>query len=190
MLHVQGTNSLHSNQEVTVNIGCGSTHMNGWINVDINPKCNPDVLMDVTKDSLCEKFKHAHLVYSEHFIEHIEKEDAIKLFRDVYKILVDGGAVRIATIDIEWILEKYLGDWESQRWLENNKQIKTKGQMLNSIFYGWGHRYIYNEQDLTEVMSSAGFNVYRKPLQESDYHKFRNIESREDSTLILEGVKS
>ena len=33
-----------------LNLGCGFLHMQGAINVDIDPRCDPDMLVDVTKE--------------------------------------------------------------------------------------------------------------------------------------------
>jgi predicted SAM-dependent methyltransferase len=62
--------------------------------------------------------------------------------------------------------------------------------MFNISFYSWGHKYIYNEEDLRNQLSKAGFRqISRCELGSSTHPELCNLETREESKLILEAVK-
>lgn len=77
-----------------INIGCGPYKQNGYINIDINPVHDPEIVRDVTRglpfdsDSVSE-------VRAYHFLEHLDNHDAIFVLKECYRILVDGGVLDI-----------------------------------------------------------------------------------------------
>jgi len=48
--------------------------------------------------------------FSEHVIEHVTKEDAIKLIGECYRVLQNEGVLRMSTPDAELFLRSYAGD--------------------------------------------------------------------------------
>jgi hypothetical protein len=62
--------------------------------------------------------------------------------------------------------------------------------MLNAIFYQWGHKFIYNEEELRFLLQSSKFTlIARKTWGNSDLPILCNLERREDSKLIIEARK-
>jgi len=61
---------------------------------------------------------------------------------------------------------------------------------LNMAFKWSGHQYLYNEEEMTAHLIKAGFrNIQRCKLGRSNYAELSNLETRKESTLILEAVK-
>ncbi len=89
-------------------------------------------------------------IYSEHVLEHLTFEEGEKVFREFYRCLKVGGVLRIAMPDLDYVMQKYHADWKNQDWLSwpEYEFIKTRGQMINISFRWWGHKYLYNEEDL------------------------------------------
>ena len=77
-----------------VNIGCGPYKEGGYINIDINPIHNPDIVRDVTRglpfdsDSVSE-------IRAYHFLEHLDNHDTIFVIKECYRVLIDGGMLDI-----------------------------------------------------------------------------------------------
>jgi predicted SAM-dependent methyltransferase len=172
-----------------LNIGCGRIKFPGWVNIDLEPTA--DLIIDVNK-GLPFRENTAGFIYNEHFIEHLEYVEGEKAIKEFYRVLKEGGILRIATPDLEYITRKYLGDWKTQDWISwpEYQYIKTRGQMINISFRNWGHKYLYNEEDLTNLLKKAGFRtVLKQDWNKSNYSELSGRETRKDSKLILEAVK-
>lgn len=70
-----------------------------------------------------------------------------------------GGIVRIAMPDLDYVIKKYKADWKNQDWLSwpGYEFVKTRGQMINISFRYWGHKYLYNKEDLRNQLIKVGF---------------------------------
>ncbi|MDY9922730.1 class I SAM-dependent methyltransferase [Methanobacterium sp.] len=172
-----------------LNIGCGNAKLLGWVNIDIEP--GADLVIDVTK-GLPFDDNTVELIYNEHFIEHLDYEEGHEILREFYRVLKKDGILRIATPDLDYILEKYSDDWKNQNWLSwpEYQFIETRGQMINISFRFWGHKYLYNEEDLKDSLIKSGFkSLSRCKLNESKYQELKNLETRKDSMLIYEAKK-
>jgi len=96
-----------------LNIGCGrstikSTETEKWINVDSYERENKlDMILDVTKDFPFEK-DSVDYIYAEQFVEHLEWNDGYKFLQNCFKILKDGGILRLVLPDYNKIFQKYL----------------------------------------------------------------------------------
>ena len=83
-------------KDLRINIGCGSRPLPGWVNLDAARGDKIDVVWDLRRglpfpDSSCSA------VFSEHFIEHVTKEDAARFLSECYRVLKAGGVLRVST---------------------------------------------------------------------------------------------
>lgn len=180
---------LKIKDNLKLNIGCGKVKFRGWVNIDIDS--NADLVLDVRK-GLPFKENSAELIYSEHFVEHLTFEESEILLRNCYKCLKVGGIMRTATPDLDYIISKYNSDWKNQDWLSwpEYKYIKTKGRMINISFREWGHKFLFNREDLQNHLTSAGFKIIKNcDWGKSETKELCNLETRKDSKLILEATK-
>jgi predicted SAM-dependent methyltransferase len=165
-----------------LHLGCGPRHLEGWANIDISPAAR--IVWDLRKPL---PVSRVGWVYSEHFIEHIAREDAVRLLTNVRRVLTDEGVVRISTPDLAALVEDYragiLADMPEDGW-----QPKSLCQMLNEGMREWGHTFLYDEPELRDVLAEAGFGrIERVRHSESAHAELRNLESRPDlGDLILE----
>jgi len=172
-----------------INIGCGNAKFKGWLNADIEP--GADIVLDIRK-GLPLNDESVSLIYNEHFIEHLSVEEAERVLRESHRVLQKGGVIRVATPDVDFVIDRYNGNWKDQDWLSwpEYQFIETRGQMLNISFRWWGHQYVYNEEDLVNLLHKTGFNnLVRCAMNESAHLELSGLETREDSKLILEGQK-
>lgn len=175
-----------------INVGCGPSRREGWINVDIQPFKTVDVQMDVTKDW---SFEDVSFIYAEHFIEHLTLKDGLKFLYNAGKSLSKGGWIRLSTPNVEWVLKTHykfdkMGEYEVA--LNNVTAI-------NRAFRGWGHRFLYSPFLLKEIMIQMGFvSVRLEEYGKSRVPEFNGIEEHggysvfdnSPSVVIIEGQRS
>jgi predicted SAM-dependent methyltransferase len=177
-----------SDKPLRLHVGCGPVVMSEWVNLDIDGR--PDIFVDLTR-RLPFGDGSVGFVFSEHVIEHLSLAEASYSMKEFARVLAKDGVIRIATVDLDQVISKYHGDWADQRWLSTDGQnIHTRAQMLNAIFYQWGHKFIYNEEELRFLLQSSKFTlIARKTWGNSDLPILCNLERREDSKLIIEARK-
>lgn len=176
-------------ETLKLNVGCGKVKLSGWVNIDIEP--GADLVMDVRKGLLFDN-NSVDFIYCEHVLEHLTFEEGERVLREFKRCLARGGRMRIAMPDLDYVIKKYNTDWKNQDWLSwpGFKFIESRGQMINISFRWWGHKYLYNEEDLRNQLIKVGF----KKIMDCEWNKSNNIElcnleTRKDSKLIMEAEK-
>jgi len=177
--------------DIKLHVGCGENYFDGWINVDIDSS-KADIFHDLAKP-LWFYDNTVDFIYSEHFIEHIGINHAQNMFKEFYRVLKPGGILRIATPDLDYMVEKYTSaSWKDQDWIEtyNYQWIQTRAEMLNVCFREWGHQYLYDAEELERRLREVGFGkILRQEWNVSMCAELANRETRKDSKLIIEAVK-
>jgi len=172
-----------------LNVGSSSKKLPGFINVDIDPVA--DLCADLTH-TLPFAGNSVDGIFSEHFIEHISQAEGASFLRECRRILAPGGLLRIATPDLDYIAERYTDGWREQSWLTEfgYDWIVNRCEMFNTSMREWGHKWVYNEEELARLAGYAGLDFKaRCVMGESDEPAFRGLEYRQDSKLILEFTK-
>ena len=179
-----------------LHLGCGTVRLEGWVNIDLpsrarEPEVAPDLTLDV-RSPLPFAAGAARLIYHEHLMEHLTLDEGRRCLGDWLRVLEPGGVLRIATPDLEYLVERYRGEWRDQAWLRLPEYafIGTRGEMLNVAMRWWEHRYVYDGEELERRMRDAGFAPIRRcALGRSTVPELAGLETRADSMLILEGVR-
>jgi predicted SAM-dependent methyltransferase len=179
--------------DLRVNLGCGYRPVKGWINVDRARAEEVQVVWDLTTglpfpDSSCTA------IFSEHVIEHVTKEDAIKLIGECYRVLQDDGVLRMSTPDAELFLRSYAGDRKFLAHPGFSQAIDTPVDRVNFMMREYSqHLWSYDEELLTLIFRQAGFKtVVRQRFGVSLHPHMNNMDfrDREFESLYLEGIKS
>lgn len=162
-----------------VNLGCGNAKIEGFENVDIDPKLKPDLIVDITKhlpyedDSVDE-------VWMIHVIEHIQKKFHFGIFREINRILRPEGILVLAYPEFCKCATNYM----------NN--VKGKRDFWEATIYGRQqtpsdyHVSIIDTPLLTTLLVSLGFGVTTQPQEDAEYYtvmkalKMRSVITRED----------
>ncbi|MCA8951648.1 MAG: hypothetical protein KDE27_19225 [Planctomycetes bacterium] len=167
-------------------LGSGNAPIPGWTNVDLDG--TPDVRLDLARRLPLRNGQLAR-IYSEHLIEHLSCEAGLALLCECRRVLRDDGVLRIATPDLARLVERYRHDWRDQDWLRwpGHEWIDTPARMLNQAMRGWGHEHLYDAAELEHRLRQAGFaDVRRCELGASEHQDLAGLETRRDSSLILE----
>lgn len=151
-----------------LHIGSGNVRIPGWTNVDVQPLPGVDVVADVTRGL---QFEGAEAVFSEHFLEHLAMDDALRFLLEVHRVLAPGGWVRLSTPNLDWV-------WLTHYRLEGEPAAKrTAALAINRAFRGWRHQFLWNGEILAEALAACGFEEIRWCRRgESELPLFRGLE--------------
>lgn len=186
-------NKKNNNKKVMLNVGCGTDYKEEWINIDNNSDNNIKKL-DLNWDLRCRlpfPNNSVDFIYNEHFLEHLTAKQGIRALKDFKRILKEGGILRIATPDLKVCVDNYCDDnWRNNHYLEKFKGIKTKAELLNISFHNWGHRYLYDQEELRRRLTESGFREIKFcDFKKSEITELNNLETRDTLSLIAEAKK-
>jgi predicted SAM-dependent methyltransferase len=172
-----------------LHIGSGNVRLPGWTNVDAQRLPGVDVVADVTRGL---GFADAEAVFSEHFLEHLAVDDALRFLLEAHRVLAAGGWVRLTTPNLDWV-------WSTHYRLEGDETRKREAALaINRAFRGWRHQFLWNREMLAEALAACGFEAVRWCRRgESELPFFQDLERHdtyEDSeemphVLIVEARK-
>jgi len=195
--------ALRNGEIIRIHIGAGPINHPGWFNTDIMLlQLSEPLYLNVTKPFPIEDNSVRH-IFNEQFIEHISLSDAEFFLKESFRVLDRGGAIRIATPDLEAYSREYIRRTDKARLLlERNRKLGYEygpacAAIMNKIFYGDYHKYIYDFETLKNMLQQAGFtSVVRCAVRESEDPELRNLEEHDvgsihdtDFTLVIEARK-
>ena len=98
----------------TLNLGCGSRKIPGAVNVDIEKTLSPDIVADFTEKL---PFPDADFdeVYLFHTIEHVQKKFHEGIFREVRRVLQEGGIFYLSYPEFSVIAKNWLENKQGNR---------------------------------------------------------------------------
>lgn len=178
---------------IKLNVGCGTDYKDGWVNIDNNSDDNIDKLdldWDL-RDPLPFDDNSVDYIFNEHFVEHLTVEESRKILKDLRRVLKPGGVLRTAMPDLEWVVNNYLKlSTKDVRKRFNVDFVETRAEWINISFRWWGHKWLYDWEELERRMEETGFsNVKRCTLNKSKYPQLQGLETRPESLLIAEATK-
>ncbi len=172
---------LEATDEPRLQIGAGPLMIPGWLNSDL---ISADIFLDVGRPLPLPDASFAY-VFGEHLIEHISEEKSARLFAELLRVLRPGGVLRLTTPDLRKIIAIYedrnpvVSRADYARFLdgETGKRHERACQILNDYLRLWGHRYVFDEEDLTAKLEQAGFTeVQRFEAGESRHAALQGLE--------------
>jgi predicted SAM-dependent methyltransferase len=143
-----------------LNIGAQTNILPGWLNVDLLPFPGA-TFMDATRRWPFPDNTFDALL-CEHMIEHVSKREGQFVLNEAYRVAADGARIRIVTPDMTSFARLAL-DQETRGANAYIDVIETRHpgvsqcDIVNMIYYGYGHRYIFSPRELSEMMRQAGF---------------------------------
>lgn len=165
-------------------IGSQNHPIEGWLNVDIDPKNNETAFLDATK-TFPLKEESFDYVFSEHMIEHIDFNEGLNMLHECFRILKKGGKIRISTPNMEFLIALYNEHKtiEQLKYIEFSKRYFDKTvplmdtTIINNFFRDWGHKFIHDEKTLRFMLEKSGFeNIRVCDLNISEDENFCNLE--------------
>lgn len=176
-------------QGLKLHLACGPKVKPGWLNIDLRKEA--DLALDL-REGLPFSDNSCSIVYSEHFLEHIDyPEPARSLLKDCYRVLESGGVFSVGVPDTEWIISEYVGlrnegffELAKQRW--HAEWCITKMEHLNHHFrQGNEHRFVYDFKTLRRALEAVGFVEVRQRVFDTQL----DSEDRRVGTLYVEAIR-
>jgi hypothetical protein len=138
-----------------LNYGCGYDKRPGYLNVDIDPACRPDVLLDggdlvsLGRESFVE-------VLARDVLEHVPRLETSALLLDFADLLVDGGALRLQTSSVEGVAKQ----------LKRHRDFRQHYNWIHCLFgtqaqHGDFHLTGFTKLSLSVYLLAAGFDIDR-----------------------------
>lgn len=184
-----------NNLPIKLHLGCGTNYFKGWINIDNNSDHNIkklDINWDL-RNTLPLKNNSVDFVYNEHFLEHLTVLEGQRAIAEFMRVLKKNGILRMAMPDLETPMKRYFDpNWKKAAIFKKFDLdfIKTKAEMINVSFRFWGHQWLYDSEELKRRLKEIGYkNIKFCKLRKSKYKELKNLETREESTLIVEVKK-
>ncbi len=103
---------VDSKHKKMLNLGCGDRYNVDWINVDFASN-NENVYIHDLKKTLPYPDDTFDVVYHSHALEHFTKSEAEEFIKECYRVLKNGGTIRVAIPDLEMIAKNYMTFLES-----------------------------------------------------------------------------
>jgi predicted SAM-dependent methyltransferase len=153
-----------------LHLASGPHTIRGWVNIDNQAYLGIDRLLDLRYGL---PFANVDFIYAEHFIEHIEYRDAVRLMSECRRALAPDGVLRLSTPNLDWVwaFAYHPGQWETK------EQEIHDCLVANRSFRAWGHRFLYNRAMMRELLQRAGFSdVTFCRYHESQHEELRGIE--------------
>lgn len=179
-------------KDLLINLGCGPVPMKGWVNVDIARGPQIDVVWDVRR-GLPFADESCAVIFSEHVIEHLSKEDALKLLSECHRVLEPGGRLRLSTPDAARFLRSYAGDGEFLRHPQFTQAVETPLERVQQMMREGGqHLWVYDAPSLRLLLQRAGFSEsVEQECGVSPHPRLQNIDTpaRAFESFYVEAVK-
>jgi SAM-dependent methyltransferase len=132
---------------IRLNVGCGPTPTEGWINYDnswsvrlarrpglVKAMAKAGLISDAQKH-LCEVARRAGIrfgraeaighgdgtvdvLYSSHMLEHLDRATGQQFLAEAHRVLKPGGVIRIAVPDLGMLVDRYNADGDADRLVE------------------------------------------------------------------------
>jgi len=191
---------LQSYEVAKLQIGCGGQLREGWLNANYESWRKSTIFLNASKPFPIHD-EQFDFVFSEHMIEHITFEQGKVMLRECYRILKPGGAIRISTPDLAFLIRLYgvqnTNVEESYiQWAVKTLPCVLDGCedtfVINNFVRDWGHQFIYDEKTLKAALEYAGFvDVRSVEINQSYFPELAGMESESrmpDGFLKLESV--
>jgi len=138
--------------ESKLNLGCGISKQEGYLNIDIDPACNPDKIASAIDLYFIED-ESVELVVTRHMVEHLWPDEVPKFFKEMKRVIKKGGRLIIECPDLE-------------KCFENMKKFPDRPEIgINGIF---GNNF---EKRKINNLHKTGFtkDILRKYLEQNNF---------------------
>ena len=170
-----------------INLGSGPGKLSGWINVDVAPEYQPDLVADL-RQPLPFDDQSVDFIHSEDFLVQLTIEEALNFLRECRRILKSDGVMRLLTPDLEKFARMYLEqpDWLVETW-ERFVGVPLKTRTACEVFnigVRMAGQFHYDRSTFKQVAALCGFHAYEVMANTSTHPELRGIDLRRPDESI------
>lgn len=154
---------LIATQHTRLNIGCGLFPLLYFENLDSDPASPAQIHRDAL-EYLAECVEGDYdEIYAGHFLEHLEKPDALRFLSECYRVLSPGGKLGIVVPDTREICKRYLAGSNDAVEIPAGTfwNISHLDTLCSLFFYSivqeTRHKWSWDLATLAEAVRGAGF---------------------------------
>lgn len=160
---------LQETAHLRLNVGAGDTPLQFYTNLDCDPEKHPDILAYVPP--LPFRDESLHEVFACHFLEHLERKQAVDFLNECHRCIVPRGRLGLVVPDTKAVMERWVagdmtmmpmgpnGAW----WPLNDLDVICHLFLYASVREGGdGHKWSYDQTTLAKAMTEAGFENLRQ----------------------------
>lgn len=141
-----------------VHLGCGGKHLDGWVNADVLLTPAVDVVCDMLDGLRTVTSGSVSMIYWCHGPEHIYVDKLGQVWAELRRVLRSGGALLVATIDLEGIYEnRFKKALNGSNW-----NAALYGQTGSADHPGLSHKQCFTYDMLAGQLRHAGFGEISK----------------------------
>tara|TARA_B100000787_G_scaffold54847_1_gene39859 strand:+ start:33642 stop:34307 length:666 start_codon:yes stop_codon:yes gene_type:complete len=137
------------------------------------------------------------ILYSSHMLEHLSRDDVLKFFNEVRRILMRDGVLRIAVPDLKININGYLEFEDANKFMSNlyvkAPPFRNFREKIELLITGYRHhQWMYDGKSLSSLMKSVGFKnvVILKPGETMIKNPGKlNLFERSSDSLYAEAKK-
>lgn len=151
-----------------LHLGCWHRFIPGFIHIDLCEMDHIDFNSSIDDLSMFEDAS-VSLIYSSHSFEYFNRNKALKVLKEWYRVLEVGGTLRLAVPDFDSLLNIYQQTGEIDNILGPlYGQMSIQTPSGQEILY---HKTVYNFQSLTKLLVKCGFNNVERYEWQATIHK-------------------
>jgi len=180
-LHKKAIERAQEHGNLRLHLGCGWTILDEWINIDL--KRNREILTIRLPGGL-RKFgdNSTSYIYSSHFLEHLDyRTEALDFVTECYRLLDDGGVLRVAVPDIEKIINAYTRKnrefFNVQSELHPSWCTTNLDHLMYALQQQGEHKYGYDFETAKILLKKGGFQkIVKSDFKKSDVKELVDID--------------
>lgn len=136
---------------------------------------------------------YVNLIFSSHMMEHLTHLESVNFLRECYRMMCDGGIIRIAVPSVGLLMQKYIDhDLDFLKHINPNAEKATcdLDKFYEVVFVN--HAHIYDSCSLKQILEFAGFKDVKQidPFHSrSEIMEKETIVSHPTISLVMEGIK-
>ncbi len=152
-------------KNLLVNFGAGDLVNPAWVNVDFFGK-NAVFYYDLREPLPFADGAVRH-IHCEHFLEHLQQDDAKRFMSECRRILMPGGTLRLILPDAEKYIRAYSAGDEAyfaplSQLGKASEPFRTRMEIINQVFrMGGDHLFAWDFETLHLYLTEAGFSKAR-----------------------------
>ncbi len=152
---------FRNKSNLRLHLGCGNRILQGWVNCDCYlPKdvSDEDSISFDLRQRLPFPDTSVIQLYSDSFFEHLFLEETNKMLKEIWRVLVPGGSMRIGVPDGELWIRSYLdSNTILHKWRDPKKLSVPYMFDINEISQNGGHKFLFDFPSLKYLLESNGF---------------------------------
>jgi SAM-dependent methyltransferase len=164
-----------------LNFGCGTEKLDGWVNIDWDAACQPDMRVDLSKELPFETASVDYIV-SEDFIVQLDIEGGRRFLRECRRILKPGGVMRLLTPNLEILARAYLErpEWLVDTWKTYVGVPLETGSACEVVNLGirMAGQFHYDAPTFIQVAAECGLRAEPVEYNQSAYPELRGLDLR------------